>query len=448
LFRVSAAGGTPSPVATLDASRQENFLGYPLFLPDGNHFLYLRHSGEADKTGVYPGALDARVQPTAKQLLFADSNLAYVPSPDNRAGSLLFVREGSLMAQPFDAGKLALAGDAVPIAEEVSGALQVSYNRFAASTNGAVIYRSGNDAQAQLTLFDRQGRTLGTAGEPGTFVSVALSQDGTRAGVSRTVGGNQDIWVVDLAQGTNTRLTSDPGADTTAAFSPDGSRVAFASHRGGNSGLYVKASSGAGSEELLFNSGPVGNISEWTRDGRFLIYQAVSPKTGNNIWVLPLEGDRKPFPFAQVPFNQIAGHVSPDGRWIAYLSDESGRYEVYVQGFMPSPNAGASAIAGKWLISRGGTGGMIHWRKDGRELTYLATDGKVRAVDISTTGGFRAGMPQPLFQAPPGYANNGFPGIRANAAPDNDRFIFAVPVAQQAIQGFTAILNWQAGLKK
>lgn len=300
----------------------------------------------------------------------------------------------------------------------------------------------------QLTLFDRQGKMLGTAGEPGNFGNVVLSQDGTKAAVSRTLNGNRDIWVVDLMQGTTTRLTSDPGSETTAAFSPDGSRVAFVSDRGGVTGIYVKASSGTGNEELLFNSGPVQAVDEWTRDGRFLIYQGISPKTGQDLWVLPMVGEHKPFPFLQSPFNEIAGHVSPDGRWIAYVSDESGRLEIYVQGFTPAPNAGASVAAGKWLISRGGSG-LIHWRRDGKELTYLAGDGRVMTVDISTAGGFHAGAPQPLFQAPASFTRlSNTPGILANVAPDNDRFVFAVPVAQDTPQGFTAVLNWQAGLKK
>jgi Tol biopolymer transport system component len=447
LMRVSAAGGVASAVTALNPARKEIRHSYPVFLPDGRHFLYLRSSSEAENNGIYVGSLEAKPQEqNSTRLLAADSNPAHVPSPDSGRGRLLFVREGTLLAQPFDARKLELAGDPVPIAEQLSRI--VDYSHFSTSANGVLIYRNGTAAAAQLTLFDRQGKMLGTAGEPGDFSNLIFSHDGTKAAVSRTVSGNQDIWVVDLTQGTTTRLTSDPGSETSPVFSPDGRRVAFVSNRGGFQGIYVKASSGAGSEELLFNSGPVQALDEWTRDGRFLIYQAISQKTGQDLWVLPMEGDKKPFLFLQAQFNQLAAHVSPDSRWIAYLSDESGRFEVYVQGFNPSPNAGASAESGKWLISRGGAGGMIHWRKDGKELTYLSADGKVMAVDISTASGFHAGPPQPLFQAPAGFARAFLPGIRANAAPDNDRFIFAVPVAQDAPKGFVAVLNWTAGLKK
>ncbi len=449
VLRVSAAGGTPSAVTARDA-RKESGHGYPVFLPDGRHFLYVRYSGDQEKSGVYAGALDVKpAEQSAKRLLAGSSNLAYVPSQDGGQGQLLFVREGTLLAQPFDAGKLEMTGDAVPVTEQISTLQQVSYNRFTASANGELIYRSGTNLGMQLTLFDRQGKMLGTAGEPGSFASVILSQDGARVAVSRNANGNQDIWVGDLAQGATTRLTTDPAAETTAAFSPDGSRVAFVSNRGGSTGIYVKASSGAGNEELLFNSGPVQGLDEWTHDGRFLIYQAISPQTGQDLWVLPLEGDRKPFLFLQAPFNQLAAHVSPDGRWIAYLSDESGKYEVYVQGFTPSPHAGESVGAGKWLISRGGAGGMIHWRKDGKELSYLASDGKVMAVDISTSGGFHAGTPQALFQAPASFTRlSNLPGLLANTAPDNNRFVFSMPVAQETPQGFTAVLNWLVGLKK
>ena len=450
VMRVSAAGGTPSEVTARDPERKEMGHGYPVFLPDGRHFLYLRYTNEAGQSGVYAGTLDAKPQEqSARQLLAGASNLAYVPSADGSPGQLLFVRDGTLLARPFDAGKLELIGEAVPVAEQVSVIQQAAYGHFAASANGVLIYRSGTGTGMQLTLFDRQGRILGTVGEPGIYSSVTLSLDGTRAAVSRTLNGNQDIWIVDLKQGTTTRLTSDPAAERTAAFSPDGSRVAFVSDRGGSTGIYVKASSGAGNEELLFKSGPVQALDEWTRDGRFLIYQAISPQTGQDLWILPLEGDKKPFLFLQTQFDQIAAHVSPDGHWIAYLSNESGKAEVYVQGFTPSPHAGESAGAGKWLISRGGAGGMIHWQKDGKELSYLGSDGKVMAVDISTVGGFHAGTPQPLFPAPSSLMRlSNTPGIMANAAPDNDRFLFAVPAVQETPQGFTAVLNWQAGLKK
>ena len=247
----------------------------------------------------------------------------------------------------------------------------------------------------QLDSLDRQGKILATVGEPGRYGFVALSPDGTRAAVNRTdpQTGNQDIWLVDLSQGTITRFTFDPAIDTFPAWSPDGSRIAFLSYRGGANGIYLKAVSGAASEELVFKSSQNSALSQWSPDGRFLLIGMADGRMRTDLWVLPLNGDRTPFTFLRTPFDEVAGSLSPDGRWYAYNSNESGRLESYVQPFNPSPDAGTAAAAGKWMVSRGGAASHGMWRENGKELLYLAPDGKMMAVAISINQAFQQGLP-------------------------------------------------------
>ena len=191
------------------------------------------------------------------------------------------------------------------------------------------------------------------------------------------------------------------------------------------------------------------NLTDWSRDGRFLIFFANSPKSGDDIWVMPVDGDHKPFPFLRTQYGEFGARLSPDGRWIAYLSNESGTREVYVKKFFPEPDGGASAAAGKWIVSRGGSAGMIHWRKDGKELYYLSADSKVMAVDVTTMPDFHSGTPKPLFTLSQAFLRrSGTPGNLADIASDGKRFLFALPVEQNQPDDIKLVLNWEAGLKK
>jgi Tol biopolymer transport system component len=271
-----------------------------------------------------------------------------------------------------------------------------------------------------------------------------MSRDGTKAGLDRVdpQDGNRDVWVMDLAQGTSTRLTFDPASDASPVFSPDGSRVVFLSSRGGRTGLYSKASNGAGTEELLLKPGPRA-LFDWSPDGRFLVYGSGNP---SNIWLLPVNGDHTGFPFFKTQFTETPARLSPDGRFIGYRSDESGRNEIYVKAFTPAPNAGMSAA--KWVVSKDGGVGMVHWRKDGKELYYLAANGDVMAVDVNTTPTFHSGTPKALFAVPQAFLRvSATPGNLAAVAPDGQRFLFAMPVGQSDREELGVIVNWQALLK-
>jgi eukaryotic-like serine/threonine-protein kinase len=443
LMQVSAVGGVASPLTKIDPSRKEIVHVLPVFLPDDRHFLYLRASSIPENTGVYVGSLNTKPEEQdSRRLLATTSGPVYVPSSDSESGQLLFLRQGMLMVQSFDTSRLALSGEAVPVAEKVGSFLD--YGLFSASSNGVLVYRSGVGLDYQLTWFDRQGKVLAKLAEPARYNSLALSPDGKRVAVSRTNPENTpnwDVWLLDVVRNTSTRLTYEQVRATFPVWSADGSSVIFDSIRGGEVSLYRKLASGAGDERLLLKSGAEYKYAtSLSRDGRFLLYTVDNPETKTDLWLLPMQGDRKPTPFLRTEFNERSGQFSPDGHWIAYISDESGSDEIYVREFSSGSAQGSGDAAGKWLISKGG-GTYPRWRGDGKELFYVASGGKLTSVDISTKPVFQAGAPRPLFQLPLGF-------IGSEVTPDGSRFLIGVSVAQSASVPFTVVLNWQTTLKK
>ena len=446
LMRIPSGGGNASPLTVL-ASGEGGHV-FPVFLPDGKHFLYVR--GTAPGVGsIHIGSLDAKPEEQdSRPLLQSGFGARYVPSSDGANGQVLFVRQGSLLSQTFDPQRLQLVGDPVPVVDQVgtTGTLAL----FSASDHGHLIYRTGPAQELQLTWFDRQGKALSMVGEPGRYSFLALSPDAKRAVVTRTdpQSGNADLWLTDLANGASTRLTFDRATGVrSAAWSPDGSKIIFLSNRDGAAGLYQKATNGAGNDELLLKGQGLA-VNHWSRDDRYLIFGMGDPETKNDLWLLPASGERKPIPWNRAPFDETGGRISPDGRWVAYRSNESGRNEVYVQPFHPAADAGTSSNAGKWMVSRGSLG-MARWRNDSRELYYLTTDAKVMAVTVSASPAFQAGPPSVLFQVPAIFLRGAaFPGTLADSTGDGQRFLFAMPVAQSGREEFTVVLNWLAALRK
>jgi Tol biopolymer transport system component len=439
VLRVPEAGGVPSPVTTVDPSRQEIYHGKPSFLPDGRHFLYLRVSSNPEYGGTYLGSLDIKPeQQDRKRLLPGPIGVQYLPSSDPAIGYVLFLREATLMAQPFDNRKFELTGQPVPIAEQVGNNGVIS-GFFSASDNGTLAYRSGGGAGRQFTWLDRQGKVLGRAGDLATYTNIALSPDGTRA-VSIRPDAQRDLWLFEFARGLNSRFTFTASVETNPVWSPDGNRIAFASDRGGRFDLYEKSSNGAGEDELLFKSDQNKTPTSWSRDGRLLVYHSTDPKTKADLWAIPLEGDRKPIPVLRTEFNELFGSFSPDARWIAYVSDESGGVEVYVRPFSPSSAAGTPTAAGKWQVSKGAAAARPSWRGDGKELYYVAANRQVMAVDVTTSPTFKAGLPQLLFD----IGANPF----GDVTPDGKRFLIAMPAVDNAQVAINVMLNWTAGLKK
>jgi len=445
LVRVPAPGGDCSPVTVVNTSRGEISHRFPSFLPDGRHFVYLRVSGNPGVNGLYVGSLDAKPsEQSSRRLLAADSGAVYAPTPNGGAGHLLFVRENALISQPFDAGRMELAGDAVPIAEQIGIGPGAVGTYVSASATGALAYRSGpalGIGVLRLTWFDRKGKVLNTELDPGTYSMPALSPDGKIVAFNRVesqgLGGNQDLWLYDTTRGTSTRFTFDPAIDLAPVWSQDGTRIAFASDRDAVRNLYLKPTTGAGTEQPLLKSTEAKVPTDWSRDGRFLLFTSIGAKTGSDIWVLPMSGESKPAPYLQTEFAESDGHFSPDGRFVAYQSNASGANQIYVQ---PFPNA----AGGKWMVSKDG-GILPRWRRDGKELYFIDSSlTRIVAVDVTLGPTFQAGIPRVLLSTPvvPGpfdVSANGQKFVRFTPGPTTSNATTA-PI--------TVVLNWQAGLKK
>jgi len=451
LMRCPASGGPASPITVL--AHGEEAHRWPQFLPDNRHFLYARTTNTPEKTAVFVGSLDAKPAEQDLKPLLVANQAYYVPSDAEGSGWLLFAREATLMAQPFYPGKLSLSGEPIPIASPIGSLPLPRFAFFAVSKTGVVVYRGEGSGQFQLTWFDAQGKTSVIGQAADDYRSPAVSPDGTRVAAEMTgAQGNRDIWVFDASRGTSTRLTFDPARDDYPVWSPDGSRIAFASNRGGHYDLYVKASDGSGDDQLLLKTDRNKRPESWSRDGRYLLYIGDAPSKTFDLWVLPLEGPegavRKPFPFLQTEFEEFAGQFSPSERgtprWIAYTSNESGAYEVYVRPFSPDSSA-TSASGGKWMVSRGG-GGYPHWRTDGKQLFYRSPTGTVMVVDVTSAKPFQTGVPRRLFDSGVPLDMLLYDGMTA----DGKRFIFPL---QRTGDGsahvpFMVMLNWQAGLKR
>ena len=452
LWQVSEAGGTPSLVTKEDPSRREIQHAGPAFLPDGRRFLYHRASSIPDNRGIYLGTLDATPEAqSGTRLLPADSDPVYVASPTG-GGLLLFLREGTLLVQSFD-GQSQPTGNATPIAEDV-GSLG-SYGWFSASATGHLAFRTGRAAitRNELVWFDRQGKRAGQVGPRMGYSAsgVQLSPDGARVIATRSEGGGfefggfQRAWIAEIARGIFSRLNPGDGAETSPAVSPDG-RVAFSSTLNGAIGdLYWMPASGVGSPEpLLLKSPTVKHPNDFSPDGRFLIFDDHTNQR-QDLLILPVEtpaggSERKPIPFLVTSADETFGQFSPDGKWIAYSSDESGRREVYVQGF--APDRVPAAALGKWQISTAG-GDKARWRHDGRELFYIAPDRKLMAVPVKTGESFEPGVAVPLF-------DTNVTGFFPYDVSADGRFLLntVTDVAPAASSPVTIVLNWQAGLRR
>jgi eukaryotic-like serine/threonine-protein kinase len=437
LHRVPATGGASALLNGANARREGATLAYPTFLPDKRHLLYLdTGNGGVGEAAIYGAALDASDRTLV--LRAAESNALYA------GGYLFFVRDTKLVAQPFDAGRMRLSGEAVPVAERVQPTQIGAPQAFFSVSDHVLAYRTGLGARGfpmQLNWFDRTGRVIGTVGERADYSDLELSPDGTHAAVSeQDPGTGRDIWIFDLARGIPTRFTSDPADEFSSVWSPDGSQIIFSSRRRGHFDLYQKASSGAGAtQDVLVDDRDKWPMS-WSSDGKFLVYTTgtVAAGVSPHLWAMPLAGDRKPFPVLEdTQFSQFPGQLSPDGRWIAYGSNESGQTEVYVTSF---PGA-----TGKWRVSTAG-GSWPRWRRDGKEIFFLSTDNaKLMAADVDSRGSqFSVGAEHVLFAA------RWRPGGRYSydVAPDGQRILGATLIEPPTPAPATLVVNWLSELKR
>ena len=433
LQRVSSAGGVPAPATTLDPTTGETNHRWPHFLPDGRHFIYTATTGTccpAVKPSVIRiGSLDS-AEPTTT-LFQAESSVSF------GSGHLVFAREETLMAQPFDLETRQPTGDPFPLAEQISREGS-RYVGASLSENGTLVYaRGGLQTELQLTWFDRTGRALSTVGDSAPYVNLALSPDERRVAVALGTPDNTDIWIIDLARDVRSRLTFDPGLDRSPVWSPDGSRIAFEGSRSGSLTLRQRSISGTTPEESLLEGLGTFTPTAWSADGRFIAYTHAT-QAAPDVWALPLAGDRKPFPIVQSNFIDTSAAFSPNGKWIAYTSNEGGESNVYVQQF---PRADA-----KYQVSRDG-GSHPVWRADGKELFYLlGVEATLMAVPIDTSGQFVAGMPQALF--PSGAARLGASPAYA-VTKDGKRFLVNARRREQSSEAaLTVVVNWTATIQK
>ena len=442
ILHVPEAGGTASPVTVLDPSRKEEFHLLPSFLPDGRHFVYLRVApGTPDNGGVYVGSIDAKAEAqSTTRLMPYVVGLAYVAGLHPEPGRLLYLREGTLVARPFDAERLALTGEVAPLAARVGSFRDSGF--FSASDNGVLVYRTAN-SDTQVGWYDRQGLATRRLTEPGGFREAALSPDGTRAVVSRldpTDAAKADLWLLDASGvGGPTRLTIGAGTSESPVWSSDGKRIFFTRN---SSRLRSRLASGEGGEEDLIQTRATGIVKATgsSPDGRFLLYATVEDLKDTiwDLWIFP-HAQAKPLPFARTPFVEDHGRFSPDGRWVAFASTQSGQNEVYVRRLASDFSGGIAAAGGMTLVSRGG-GTAPQWRSDGRELFYLAPDGMLMAVAVTAGAEFNAGAAAPLFQTPPG-------SLFGDVSADGKRFLLTTPVGSAGAAPFTVVLNWTSALK-
>jgi Tol biopolymer transport system component len=416
ISRIPANGGTPEALTTLDHTAQENGHTQPQFLPDGQHFLFYVRSASAAVRGTYAGTIGSseRTRISAEHAVFAPP------------GYLLWIGDGMLRAQRFDPDGRRLSGQPVVVATDVGGGTLLS------AAGGDLVAVGGASRRARLAWFDRTGRVMGTIDTPARLHNPAFSPDLRLLMASSVEGGREGVWLVDLERGAPTRLAPH---GTSPLLSPAGDRIVFTSdRRDGVSDVYMRPAGGRDEERLLLQTPENKIVNDWSPDGRYLVYVSTNATTKKDIWLLPTFGDRQPVRYLQSAFNEIQAKVSPDGRWIAYASDENGAFEVYVQSF-PTPGM-------KQVVSVNG-GAQPQWRKDGRELFYLAPDHRLMSVEVSHGTPLAVGKPRPLFRAP---IEGGLNAYRSHFVPtaDGQRFLIDMVAPDSHRDSIGVLVNWRA----
>jgi serine/threonine protein kinase len=429
LSRVSSSGGSPVEMTKPDASRFETSHRWPVFLPDGKHFVYLAANfiGQLEKNAIYLASLDSQER---RLLVSTSANAAYA-----EPGYLLYMRDNkTLVAQPFDRRRYVLSGEAHILSDEVLYFPQVDRAVFSVADGEVLVTQTGKGASlSQLTWFDRSGKPAGTVGTPGSYKNMRLSPDGRRVAADQTDpdGRNDDIWILEPARGGTRRLTFDPSMHQTPMWSPDGKQILFVT--GG--GLYLKNVDGSGSEENVADFGPNLQVNawDWSRDGR-----SVLVRKSNELWYLSLP-ERVVKPLLQAKWTVRNAQFSPDGRWMAYASNETGNTEIYVSPF-PSGHS-------KWQVSNAG-GQEPRWRQDGRELFYVSQDGKLMAVPVTAGVAFEARSPVALFQTHRRQPISAQDVFSYDVSGDGQRFLIITKVDEANAAPLSIHLNWASDMEK
>jgi Tol biopolymer transport system component len=433
IYRVPASGGTARPLTRVEPARGEVSHLWPHVLPDGRHFLYVSISSAPDQRTLIRSIQVASVDGGERRLLLtADSRVEYA-SP----GYLLYVRDGTLLAQAFDARTLQLAGDAVPVADGLHYFMSAANAGFSVSQAGVLAYHHGAPT-SRLVWFDRNGSEIGTVGNPAVHGSLRIAPDERHvaAEIVDPRSGTSDLWIYDVPHDTSTRLTSDLGSEADPVWSPDGHRIVFRSDRDGPPDLHQINASGVGMPDVLLKLAGVQRPTDWSTDGALLTYMEEDRTTGHSLWMLPLTGQQQPRPYLRTRFEEGGGAFSPDGRWLAFVSDESGRPKVYV--------APVSEGTGKHRVSING-GFAPRWRHDGKELFYFEPGNRLMAAPVAAGPRLGVGAPVQLFRI---ASEVGFSRRIWYTTYDVSRRgqRFLVNVADTNPSPIDVILNWMSAL--
>jgi serine/threonine protein kinase/Tol biopolymer transport system component len=420
LLRVSAEGGEPQPVLELNKSRRETSQRWPHFMPDGRHFLYLAGSADAGETGIFAGSLNSG---QTQLVMHIASNVSYIPF-----GFLIYGRQQTLLAQKFDAKTLQVSGKPIPIAQQLDSFRFISGFPFSVSQNGVLAYRSGSSGTVQLAWYNRDGKRVTSIGDPGLYSQIVLSPDEKRLAVERVNSNIANLWILELASGILSRATFNPAGDVNPVWSPDGRELLFSSRRNGHLDLYRK-SIGGGEDELIYHSDEDKGPYSWTKDG-WILFNA-----GPDLYRVPLTGEREPVAALKSEGQKDLATVPQDGRWVAYESNESGRWEVYLASY--------PAFGGRRQVSSAG-GSQPLWVRDGKELFYLTLDSKLAVVEVKGGATLEAGVPQVLFRTPVRVNPNQTEYVVTG---DGQRFIFREPIGE-TVAPTTVVLNWTAELNR
>jgi len=433
LVRVAAAGGgAPTTLTVADPETLDGRHRWPQFLPDGRRFLYWAMSGQPGRTGIYLGSLDEPGQKKRGRILMETPACAmFVASGQSDRGHLLFPRDGSLLAQACNMARGQVEGQPLLVAERVGSSGSTYETDFAVSPRGVLVYSPGARTYTHLTWLDRGGKRIGTLGTPGSNYFPGISPDQKRVIFQRADGAQVDLWTFEGAREAPSRFTFHPAVDAIGIWTAKGDGVVFESFRSGQGDIYLKPSNGSQEERPLLQSEQTKRANGVSANGRWLIYEGMSEKTGRDLWLLPLDSAKpQPSQYLVTPFNEYHAQFSPDSQWVAYASDESGRPEIFVQSFPPG--------RGKWQISsQGGT--MPRWRSDGRELFYYSTGGSVIAVPVTTGGAFQQGQSVPLFST---SLPRQTVGIDYDVAAGGQRFLVNALSEQAASEPYTVIVGW------
>jgi Tol biopolymer transport system component len=438
LYRVAASGGRPQQVLKLDESKSERADLWPQFLPDGKHFVFYQQTDLTETSGVYVGSMD---QPEYRRLFTSQTNAVYsAAAPQTpKTGYLLYINERNLMAQQFNSGRMETTEEPITLANDIGAVRSMALSPISVSTTGVLVYQGVGQPTRQMVWMDRGGKQLAVSGTPGNWGPPRISPDGNRAivGKSGPDGGIAHLWLLDAGGGAE-QMTDGPMHEGSPIWSPDGSRIAHFGKQGDAYDIFVRPAQVGSKAELLLKGTDRKLPTDWSHDGKYIAFTVKGQGTEFDLWAYSV-GDRRAAPILDTIYSEAFATVSPDGKWLAYQSDASGRNEVYVQSFDGLSND----TKRRWKVSK--DGGLPHWRYDSGELLYMTSDGRIVSVSIhlGADGGIESGPPQTLFQTRPVPKTWNL----YDAAPDGQRFLVNIPLEWTSALPITVVTNWTEKLK-